>query len=354
MNVGQFVAILETEQPSGDLVGAATGTGTAAGTLALQPDVTAVVPDHGPAGITVSVAGSNFASGAVVKWDGVDLTTTFVSSTELTVTVPSGTAETSIDVRVTNPGGLYDELADAFTYDPAEWVGYTPAFDWDFDSTYVTTDGGIVTAVTDRSGSGRNLSGGSLDGPAYIDTGPWNGHNAAEAVIPIIGHTIYMTASGIGIASNGAYSILIVFSNDNGAAGNRYYLSIGDKVGFIRSGSPAIIAWLSDDFSATVGESYTLPDTPPESGASAFIYGVTRASGTSSVEQKLYNNGSLVDTQTNATTCSDGTVYLANYSTPSNGNTAHGQIVRVIGFARKLTGTEVTNAHAALAAKYGF
>ncbi len=60
---------------------------------------------------TLTVNGSGFVSGSTVKWNGASLTTTFVSSSRLTATVPAAniaTAGTAL-VRVSNPtplGGL--------------------------------------------------------------------------------------------------------------------------------------------------------------------------------------------------------------------------------------------------------
>lgn len=57
------------------------------------PVVTALNPLSvracGPA-LAITLTGSNFVSGAVVKWNGVSLVTTFVSSTQLTAVVPAG------------------------------------------------------------------------------------------------------------------------------------------------------------------------------------------------------------------------------------------------------------------------
>ncbi|MCL5256307.1 MAG: Ig-like domain-containing protein [Chloroflexi bacterium] len=63
----------------------------------------------GDGGFTLTVTGSGFLSGSVVRWNGADLTTTFVNSTQLTASVPAaniasaGTAE--ITVFNPTPGG---------------------------------------------------------------------------------------------------------------------------------------------------------------------------------------------------------------------------------------------------------
>jgi hypothetical protein len=65
----------------------------------------------GGAAFMMTVTGKNFATKAVVNWNNAAQTTTYVSSTQLTISVPasmiasSGTAQ----VTVTNPGttGIY-------------------------------------------------------------------------------------------------------------------------------------------------------------------------------------------------------------------------------------------------------
>ena len=54
---------------------------------------------------TLTVNGSNFVSGSVVKWDGAARTTTFVSSTQLTASIPSSDllSSGSVGVLVFNP-----------------------------------------------------------------------------------------------------------------------------------------------------------------------------------------------------------------------------------------------------------
>lgn len=59
----------------------------------------------GDATFTLTVNGSNFVSGSVVNWNGVGLTTTFVSATQLTASVPAIDVVTSgtVPVKVSNP-----------------------------------------------------------------------------------------------------------------------------------------------------------------------------------------------------------------------------------------------------------
>jgi len=77
------------------------------------PTITSISPNtktEGDAGFTLTVHGTNFVSGAsVVCLDGADRTTTFVSSTQLTATIPTSDLATapgkSITVFNPTPGG---------------------------------------------------------------------------------------------------------------------------------------------------------------------------------------------------------------------------------------------------------
>lgn len=70
-----------------------------------QPVVPSAVAPGGPS-FTLTVNGTGFVSGATVNWNGAPLTTTFVSSSRLTATVPAANTATlgTARVRVTNPG----------------------------------------------------------------------------------------------------------------------------------------------------------------------------------------------------------------------------------------------------------
>ena len=69
----------------------------------------------GASGFALVVNGTGFASGAAVQWNGAVLSTTFVSSTQLTTQVPASDAATagSVSVTVVNPGGA---LSNALTF----------------------------------------------------------------------------------------------------------------------------------------------------------------------------------------------------------------------------------------------
>ncbi len=83
------------------------------------PSITTLSPNTAVAsglGFTLTVNGTNFVTGAVVNWNAVALTTTFVSATQVTAAVPAANIATagSAAITVSNPGPVTSAPA-AFT-----------------------------------------------------------------------------------------------------------------------------------------------------------------------------------------------------------------------------------------------
>jgi len=103
--------------------------------LAAEPRITALVPSFvvlGSPGFALQVTGNNFVPGSVVRWNGSDRTTTYVSATELHASVISAdlASQGSIPVSVSNPGG---SLSHAVPFDvralPPSISGITPSWE---------------------------------------------------------------------------------------------------------------------------------------------------------------------------------------------------------------------------------
>ena len=93
-------------------------------TTTAGPTLTALSPSSAPAGgpgFTLTVTGTNFVSGASVRWNGGNRTTTFVSASQLTAAIPAadiavaGTAQ----VTVANPGGSLSNALPFTTTSPS-------------------------------------------------------------------------------------------------------------------------------------------------------------------------------------------------------------------------------------------
>ena len=94
------------------------GTGTGAFTYAVAPTVTSASPSSGTdaGGVAITITGTGFVSGATVTIGGAAATgVTWVSSTSITATAPTGSAGAQ-NVVVTNPSTLTGTAAGAFTF----------------------------------------------------------------------------------------------------------------------------------------------------------------------------------------------------------------------------------------------
>src|SRR6266404_1147794 len=96
------------------------GTGTALLTLTINaaPTISSLSPTCARAGgpqFTLTVNGTNFVSGSTVKWNGTALTTTFVSSTRLTATVPASLIATNGTASITVASCAATSNAQTFT-----------------------------------------------------------------------------------------------------------------------------------------------------------------------------------------------------------------------------------------------
>jgi YVTN family beta-propeller protein len=105
--------------PSGQLSNALTFTINAGNPVPALTSLSPTSTVEGSATFTLTVNGSSFVSGATVLWNGAARTTTFVSSTQLTATIPSSDVVTSgsTTVQVSNPlpGGGNSTTALTFT-----------------------------------------------------------------------------------------------------------------------------------------------------------------------------------------------------------------------------------------------
>jgi hypothetical protein len=119
------------------------------------PTITSLGPTSGPEGsgsFTLTVNGTNFINSSVVEWNGTNLTTTFVSSAQLTASVPPADVaeEGSASVTVFNPppgGGTSN--AQAFTINDQAVAATGTGFNWIEGSFFTTT----VATFTDPGGA---------------------------------------------------------------------------------------------------------------------------------------------------------------------------------------------------------
>lgn len=119
----------------------------------IVPIITGLSPASatvGSAAITLTVSGDNFTSDAVVRWNGASLPTTFVSSTQLTATVPASllAAVGTATVTITETGGASPGMAFFINAAAPSIIGISPAQGPSAGGTAVNITGTNFTGVS--------------------------------------------------------------------------------------------------------------------------------------------------------------------------------------------------------------
>jgi hypothetical protein len=117
------------------------------------PSITGLSPASatvGSAAIPLTVNGDNFTSDAVVQWNGAPLTTTFVSSTQLTATIPASllAAAGTATVTMVESGGASPGMAFFINAVAPSVVGISPAQGPSAGATTVNITGTNFTGVS--------------------------------------------------------------------------------------------------------------------------------------------------------------------------------------------------------------
>jgi hypothetical protein len=199
VNDGQLTAIVPTGATSGPVtVSGPAGTGTSPSSFVVSwpaPTVTAVSPDHGPVGTTVTVTGTNFTGASVVTFGGTSAAFTVTDAAHISATVPNGAASGA--VAVTTPGGTAAS-ATSFTVNPAV-SGFSP------------TSGPVGTVVT--------IGGTSLSGATAVTFGgaaavsfTVASSTSINATVPPGAFTgvVAVTSPGGTATSAGVYTVTVV------------------------------------------------------------------------------------------------------------------------------------------------
>ena len=123
--------LLTTVGPVNVTVQNAAGTSGPLTLTILGPSVILLNPSsafRGAPGFTLTVGGANFVQGSAAQWGTTPLTTTFVSSTQLTAVVPANLllAPGAVNVLVLNPGGASSSAAAFAVGDTATLSALSP------------------------------------------------------------------------------------------------------------------------------------------------------------------------------------------------------------------------------------
>jgi hypothetical protein len=195
----------------------------------VMPSITAISPNYltetWPT-FTLTVTGSNFLAGASVQWNGNPLTTTFVSSTQLTASVPAANVATAgtASVNVINPEPGYG-TSNSLTFtinasNPAPTI--TTIF-----PAAVTATTGAFTLTVNGTGFEPNSS------------VQWNGSARTTTMISTTQLTAAITSADI--ASAGSATVTVVTPVPGGGTSNAATLTINPLAAASGYGAEAVI-----------------------------------------------------------------------------------------------------------------
>jgi len=154
------------------------------------PSVSSLSPSSAPAGgagFTLTVTGTNFINGSVVRWNGADRATTFVSATQLTASVTAADIATAGTAQVT-------------VFNPAPGGGTSSAV------TFTVTAPNPAPAVTSLSPTSAVASSAAfnltVNGTGFISGSVvrWNGGDRATTFVSATQLTASITAADIATA----------------------------------------------------------------------------------------------------------------------------------------------------------
>ncbi|HVU48850.1 MAG TPA: IPT/TIG domain-containing protein [Terracidiphilus sp.] len=197
-------------------VGGQSGSLPSGFTYLAPPTVTSLSPSSGPlaGGTSVTITGTNFASGTTVTFGGAAATNiTVVNSTTITATTPAGSAGAAT-VTVTNSNGLNGNLTSGFTYvSPPTVTGVSPNSGSTSGGTSVTITGTNFTSgatVTFGSASATNVV--VVNSTTITATAPAGSAGAVTVTVTVAGQ------SG-SISSGFTYALLPTVSSVSASSG---------------------------------------------------------------------------------------------------------------------------------------
>jgi hypothetical protein len=194
----------------------------------------------GGADFTLTVTGTNFITGSVVRWNGADRATTFVSSTQVTAAIPASdiALARSTNVTVFNPtpgGGTSNAVS--FTIQQPNPI---PIISTLSPNSAVGGGGAFTLTVT-----GSNFINGSVV--------RWNGSDRNTTYVSPIQVTASITA--VDIATAGTANVTVFNPSPGGGTSNTLSFNIqqpGNPVPSIGALSPAYVTAGSPAFTLTI------------------------------------------------------------------------------------------------------
>ncbi|ABQ89655.1 beta strand repeat-containing protein [Roseiflexus sp. RS-1] len=219
--------------PGGGESGAVTFTiNNPAPTISSISPATAVA---GNGGFTLTITGTNFVTNSVVRWNGSNRTTTFVSSTQLTAAIPASDVATAGTANVTvfnpAPGGGTSNTATFTITNPSPTITtISPA-------TTVAGSGGFTLTIT-----GTNFVTGAVV--------RWNGNNRTTGFVSSTVLTATIPASDV--ATAGTANVTVFNPAPGGGESGAATFTITNPSPTISSISPATAVAGSGGFTLTI------------------------------------------------------------------------------------------------------
>ncbi|MBR0848152.1 IPT/TIG domain-containing protein [Bradyrhizobium diazoefficiens] len=217
-------------------------------TYVVAPAVTSIAPTSGPGngGTSVTITGTGLSTATAVTFGGIAASSfTVNSSTQLTATSPAGAG--TVDIRVTNPGGISaTSAADQFTYIPSPTV------------TSISPTSGPVVGATTVAITGTNFTG---------VTAVTFGATAATSF------TVNSATSITATAPAGAGVVDIKVTT---ASGGTSATSAADQFTYV---APPVISSISPTAGPTGGGTTVIITGTGLSAATAVVFGATAATG---------------------------------------------------------------------------
>jgi hypothetical protein len=209
------------------------------------PTVSSLSPSSAVAGAaaqTLTINGTNFLSTSTVTYNGTARTASFISSTQLTISLSAGDQATagSYPVVVTNPtpGGGASTTDDFTVNNPVPTVSSL--------SPSSATTGGAAFTLT--------VNGGNFVTTSAVQ---WNGSNSATVYVSATQLTASITAADI--AAAGTSIVNVVNPSPGGGTSSAVSFSVSNPTPSVTSLSPSSAAAGSGAFVLTVNGSNFLP-----------------------------------------------------------------------------------------------
>ncbi|WP_263408874.1 hypothetical protein [Terriglobus tenax] len=231
------------------------------------PTITSLSPASANAGssaFTLTVTGTGFSSGAAVQWNGSSRSTTVVSATQLTASIPAADVASAGTAQVTVLSKGRTSTASSFTINAP--VNPNPA----------PTVSSLSPATTVAGGAAFNLT---VNGSNFVSgaTVQWDGAARPTSFVSSTQLTANLTAADI--ASAGSKAVTVVNPSPGGGASNAVAFTITSPPPTLSSLLPATATAGGAAFTLTVNGSGFL------TGAAVAWNGSTRPTTVVSVTQ---------------------------------------------------------------------